>query len=101
MPPFRYDHLATVLKDILSRRIADAGDIFERLSEIAKSEKYTSNLSTIGEYSDASLEVALAEIQKLLFSVSHDFPSNLLCFFRFNVVMHATLKLHAYEGLHA
>lgn len=60
----------TVLKVLLAQRPNNAVDILEDISREAKRSKFTSATDTIQDKLDSSTEVALAEIQKKLFSVS-------------------------------
>ena len=67
---YRYDHLAKVLTKVLDERPENVIDIFEDISKKEKKEKFTSNVDTVQNKIDKSTEVALAEIQVKLFSVS-------------------------------
>ena len=66
----RYDHLAAVLTKVLDERPENVVDIFEDVSKEEKKAKFTSNVDTVQDKIDKSTEVALAEIQEKLFSVS-------------------------------
>lgn len=78
----RYDHLVTVLKVLLAQRPNNAVDILEDISREAKRSKFTSSADTIQDKLDSSTEVALAEIQKKLFTVSFSLDMKFLydCF---------------------
>ena len=67
---FRYDHLAKVLTKVLDERPENAIDVFEDISKEEKRAKFTSNVDTVQDKIDKTTEVALAEIQQKLFSVS-------------------------------
>ena len=67
---FRYDHLSRVLTKVLDERPENVVDVFEDLSKKEKKEKFTSNVDTVLNKIDKSTEVALAEIQVKLYSVS-------------------------------
>lgn len=66
----RYDHLAFVLSRVLDERPENVIDVFEDISKDAKKSKFTSNVDTVQDKVDTSTEVALAQIQTKLFSVS-------------------------------
>ena len=67
---FRYDHLAAVLTKVLDERPENVVDVFEDISKEEKKSKFASNVDTVQDKIDKSTEVALAEIQEKLFSVS-------------------------------
>jgi radial spoke head protein 4A len=67
---FRYDHLAKVLTKVLEERPENVADVFEDFSNNEKRAKFVSNVDTVQNKHDKSTEVALAEIQEKLFSVS-------------------------------
>ena len=69
----RYDHLSMVLTRVLDERPDNVIDVFEDISKDAKREKFTSNVDTVQDKIDKSTEVALALIQKKLFSVRETF----------------------------
>ena len=66
----RYDHLSKVLTKVLDERPENVVDVFEDISKEEKRAKFTSNVDTVQNKIDKSSEVALAEIQQKLFSVS-------------------------------
>ena len=66
----RYDHLSRVLSKALDERPENIVDIFEDLSKDEKRAKFTSDVDTVQNRDDKSTEVALAEVQEKLFSVS-------------------------------
>ena len=72
---FRYDHLSRVLTKVLDERPENVVDVFEDLSKKEKKEKFTSNVDTVLNKIDKSTEVALAEIQVKLYSVSGQKPT--------------------------
>ena len=55
---------------MLDERPENVVDVFEDLSKKEKKEKFTSNVDTVLNKIDKSTEVALAEIQVKLYSVS-------------------------------
>ena len=59
-----------VLTRVLDERPDNVVDIFEDVSKDTKRSKFTSNVDTVQDKIDKSTEVALAQIQKKLFSVS-------------------------------
>jgi len=63
-----YDHLSMVLTRVLDERPDNVVDIFEDVSKDAKKSKFTSDVDTVQDKIDKSTEVALAVIQKKLFS---------------------------------
>lgn len=65
-----YDHLSKVLTRILDERPDDPVDIFESVSSDEKRAKFVSNVDTVQNKNEKSTEIALAEIQQKLFSVS-------------------------------
>lgn len=67
---FRYDHLSNCLTKILDERPENVYDVFEDISKDAKRSRFTSNVDTVQDKIDQSTEVALAQVQKKLFSVS-------------------------------
>ena len=66
----RYDHLSKVLTFILDQRPDNVADIFEDISKDVKRSKFTPDVDTVHNKVDKSTEVALAQIQRKLFSVS-------------------------------
>ena len=62
--------MARVLTKVLDERPENVVDVFEDLSKKEKKEKFTSNVDTVLNKIDKSTEVALAEIQVKLYSVS-------------------------------
>ena len=88
-----YDHLSRVLGKILDERPDNVIDIFEDVSKDAKRTKFTSDVDTVQDKVDRSTEVAIAQIQRKLFSSGGDdgHPSN----------EHAIWNLQAcFPGLH-
>ena len=69
---FRYDHLSKVLTKILDERPENVVDVFEDVSKEEKRAKFTSDVDTVQDKLDKSTEVALAEVQEKLFSVSRN-----------------------------
>ena len=67
-----YDHLSRVLGKILDERPDNVIDIFEDVSKDAKRTKFTSDVDTVQDKVDRSTEVALAQIQRKLFSSGGD-----------------------------
>ncbi|CAG5127423.1 unnamed protein product [Candidula unifasciata] len=67
-----YDHLSRVLGKILDERPDNVIDIFEDISKDEKRTKFTSNYDTIQDKVDRSTEVALAQIQRKLFTKASD-----------------------------
>ena len=67
----RYDHLSSLLTKILDERPVNVIDVFEDMSKDQKRSKFRSNVDTVQNKVDKSTEIALAEIQEKLFSVSH------------------------------
>merc|ERR1712050_576164 len=63
-----YDHLAKCLTKILTERPDNVVDIFEDISKEEKRSKFTSDTDIVQDKLDRSSEVALAEVQKKLFS---------------------------------
>jgi len=63
-----YDHLAKVLTKVLDERPENVADIFEDISKEEKRAKFKSDTDTVLDKVDESTEVALAEVQKKLFS---------------------------------
>ncbi|KAK0041151.1 radial spoke head protein 4 A [Biomphalaria pfeifferi] len=63
-----YDHLSRVLGKILDERPDNVVDIFEDISKDCKRTKFTSDVDTIQDKVDRSTEVALAQIQRKLFT---------------------------------
>ncbi|XP_076442050.1 radial spoke head protein 4 homolog A-like [Babylonia areolata] len=63
-----YDHLSMVLTRVLDERPDNVVDIFEDVSKDVKRSKFTSDVDTVQNKLDKSTEVALAQIQKKLFS---------------------------------
>lgn len=66
---FRYDHLCEVLTKILEERKTDAVDMLEDLSRETKKFKFQQNADTIIQMTEPSPEIALATIEKKLFTV--------------------------------
>ena len=66
----RYDHLSSLLTKILDERPENVIDVFEDISKDQKRSKFRSNVDTVQNKVDKTTEVALAEIQEKLFSVS-------------------------------
>ena len=69
MSGYRYDHLASILMRILDERPCNVVDIFEELSKQEKRNKFTLRESNVIDRPDKTTEVALAEIQRRLFTV--------------------------------
>jgi len=67
---YRYDHLAQILTKVLDERPENVADTFEDISKEHKRSKFQSDVDTVQDRVDKSTEVALAEIQEKLFSVS-------------------------------
>lgn len=67
---FSYDHLSRVLGKILDEKPDNCVDIFEDISKDAKRTKFTSDVDTIQDKVDRSTQVALAQVQRKLFTVS-------------------------------
>jgi len=63
-----YDHLSKVLTKILDERPENVVDIFEDLSKDTKRSKFTSKVDTVQNKIDQSTEVALAQVQRRLYS---------------------------------
>jgi len=63
-----YDHLSRVLGKILDERPDNVVDIFEDVSKDAKRTKFTSDVDTVQDKVDRSTEVALAQVQRKLFT---------------------------------
>ncbi|XP_064602607.1 radial spoke head protein 4 homolog A-like [Liolophura sinensis] len=63
-----FDHLSQVLAKVLSERPENVVDVFEDVSKETKRAKFTSQVDTVQDKLDQSTEVALATIQKKLFS---------------------------------
>ena len=59
-----------MLSKVLDERPENVIDVFEDLSKDEKRAKFTSNVDTVQNKDDKSTEVALAEVQEKLFSVS-------------------------------
>ena len=76
---FRYDHLSRVLGKILDERPDNVVDIFEDVSKDAKRTKFTSDVDTVQDKVDRSTEVALAQVQRKLFTVKSS-PYLIRCF---------------------
>lgn len=68
----RFDHLSQVLAKVLSERPENVVDVFEDVSKETKRAKFTSQVDTVQDKLDQTTEVALATIQKKLFSVRSD-----------------------------
>ena len=62
--------MARVLTKVLDERPENVVDVFEDLSKKEKKATFTSNVDTVLNKIDKSTEVALAEIQVKLYSVS-------------------------------
>lgn len=62
-----------MLGKILDERPDNVVDIFEDISKDCKRTKFTSDVDTIQDKVDRSTEVALAQIQRKLFTVSYAF----------------------------
>uniref|UniRef100_A0A0B7B924 Radial spoke head protein 4 homolog A n=1 Tax=Arion vulgaris TaxID=1028688 RepID=A0A0B7B924_9EUPU len=67
-----YDHLSRVLGKILDERPDNVIDIFEDISKDEKRTKFTASQDTIQDKVDRSTEVALAQIQRKLFTKATD-----------------------------
>jgi len=67
-----YDHLSRVLGKILDERPDNVVDIFEDVSKDAKRTKFTSDVDTVQDKVDRSTEVALAQVQRKLFTKPGD-----------------------------
>lgn len=67
---YSYDHLSRVLGKVLDERPDNVCDIFEDISKDAKRTKFTSDVDTVQDKVDRSTEVALAQVQRKLFTVS-------------------------------
>lgn len=63
-----FDHLSRVLGKILDERPDNVVDIFEDVSKDAKRTKFTSDVDTVQDKVDRSTEVALAQVQRKLFT---------------------------------
>ncbi|ESO94242.1 hypothetical protein LOTGIDRAFT_118662 [Lottia gigantea] len=63
-----YDHLSKVLNRVLDERPNNVADIIEDISNDTKRSKFTSKADTVQDKVDKSTEVALAQLQKKLFS---------------------------------
>lgn len=67
-----YDHLSSVLGKVLDERPDNVVDIFEDVSKDAKRTKFTSDVDTVQDKVDKSTEVALAQVQRKLFTKGGD-----------------------------
>ncbi|KAK3757877.1 hypothetical protein RRG08_014433 [Elysia crispata] len=67
-----YDHLSRVLGKILDERPDNVVDIFEDISKDSKRTKFTSDANTVQDKVDRSTEVALAQVQRKLFTKGSD-----------------------------
>ena len=67
----RYDHLTNILTKVLEERPFHPGDFVEEISRAEKQKAFTLREDNIINKVDRTTEVALAEIQRRLFSVSH------------------------------
>ncbi|XP_050405760.1 radial spoke head protein 4 homolog A [Patella vulgata] len=63
-----YDHLSRVLTRVLDERPDNVADVIEDISKDTKRSKFTSDTDTVQDKLDKSTEVALAQLQKKLFS---------------------------------
>lgn len=74
--------MAKVLTKVLDERPENVIDIFEDVSKDEKRAKFISDVDTVQNKNDKSTEVALAEVQEKLFSVSilytHEIVVNLM-----------------------
>ena len=62
--------MSRVLGKILDERPDNVVDIFEDISKDSKRTKFTSDANTVQDKVDRSTEVALAQVQRKLFTVS-------------------------------
>ncbi|CAE1318213.1 RSPH4A [Acanthosepion pharaonis] len=67
-----YDHLCEVLTKVLEERKTDAVDMLEDLSKETKKFKFQQNADTLVQMTEPSPEIALATIEKKLFTKGED-----------------------------